>query len=214
MDGDARASTPTTLSSGTWRCDGPSLERTGFCIDPAVTVAVMDVGIIDQIVPFASCTGNCKAGRGCNCAECCRSRYRKGAGQRESHKETEHLCCGIFRAGKGEDREDWWKGAGCLTHLIFGETMGDLLDRMEPLLAAMPAVKSPEGHVHFKNKLMWTFGILVLYFALTNIPVFGLAPRVHRMYSSTGGRSWQVQAVRSCTSVSARSLQHPSCFNS
>ena len=29
--------------------------------------------------------------------------------------------------------------------------MGDLLDRMEPLLVAMPAVKSPEGHVHFKN---------------------------------------------------------------
>ena len=53
--------------------------------------------------------------------------------------------------------------------------MGDLLDRMEPLLAAMPAVKSPEGHVHFKNKLMWTLGILILYFALTNIPVFGLA---------------------------------------
>ena len=45
---------------------------------------------------------------------------------------------------------------------------------MEPLLAAMPAVKSPEGHVHFKNKLMWTLGILILYFALTNIPVFGL----------------------------------------
>ena len=48
---------------------------------------------------------------------------------------------------------------------------------MEPLLAAMPAVKSPEGHVHFKNKLMWTLGILILYFALTNIPVFGLDPR-------------------------------------
>jgi len=53
--------------------------------------------------------------------------------------------------------------------------MGDLLDRMEPILAAMPAVKSPDGHVHFKNKLMWTLGILILYFALTNIPVFGLA---------------------------------------
>jgi preprotein translocase subunit SecY len=53
--------------------------------------------------------------------------------------------------------------------------MGDLLDRMEPILAAMPAVKSPEGHVHFKNKLLWTLGILILYFALTNIPVFGLA---------------------------------------
>jgi len=46
---------------------------------------------------------------------------------------------------------------------------------MEPILAAMPAVKSPDGHVHFKNKLMWTLGILILYFALTNIPVFGLS---------------------------------------
>jgi preprotein translocase subunit SecY len=52
--------------------------------------------------------------------------------------------------------------------------MGNLLDRMEPLLAAMPAVKSPEGHVHFKNKLLWTLGILILYFVLTNIPLFGI----------------------------------------
>ncbi|WAC05506.1 MAG: preprotein translocase subunit SecY [Methanoregula sp.] len=54
--------------------------------------------------------------------------------------------------------------------------MGELLDRLEPLLAAMPAVKSPEGHVHFKNKLVWTLAVLILYFALTNIPVFGLSP--------------------------------------
>ncbi len=54
--------------------------------------------------------------------------------------------------------------------------MGELLDRLEPLLAKMPTVKAPEGHVHFKNKLMWTAGILVLYFALTNIPLFGLDP--------------------------------------
>ncbi len=47
---------------------------------------------------------------------------------------------------------------------------------MEPLLAAMPAVKSPEGHVHFKNKLIWTIAVLILYFVLTNIPVWGLAP--------------------------------------
>ncbi|MCP1714207.1 preprotein translocase subunit SecY [Methanocalculus alkaliphilus] len=54
--------------------------------------------------------------------------------------------------------------------------MGELLDRMEPLLAKMPSVKAPEGHVHFKNKLLWTVAILLLYFVLTNIPVFGLAP--------------------------------------
>lgn len=52
--------------------------------------------------------------------------------------------------------------------------MGTLLDRMEPLLAAMPAVKSPEGHVHFKNKLLWTAGILILYFVMTNIPLWDL----------------------------------------
>lgn len=55
--------------------------------------------------------------------------------------------------------------------------MGDLLDRFEPILAAMPAVRSPEGHVHFKNKLMWTLAILLLYFALTNIDIFGLSPQ-------------------------------------
>ncbi len=54
--------------------------------------------------------------------------------------------------------------------------MGNLLDRMEPLLAAMPSVRSPEGHVHFKNKLLWTAVVLVLYFALTNVPLFGLDP--------------------------------------
>ncbi|HJJ63457.1 MAG TPA: preprotein translocase subunit SecY, partial [Methanocorpusculum sp.] len=53
--------------------------------------------------------------------------------------------------------------------------MGELLDRMEPLLSRMPAVKPPEGHIHFKNKLMWTAAVLLLYFVLTNIPVFGLA---------------------------------------
>ena len=56
----------------------------------------------------------------------------------------------------------------------FGESMGALLDRMEPLLAAMPSVKSPEGHVHFKTKLFWTLGVLVLYFILSNILIFGL----------------------------------------
>ena len=55
--------------------------------------------------------------------------------------------------------------------------MGELLDRFEPILATMPAVKGPEGHVHFKNKLMWTLAILLLYFTLTNIDIFGLSPQ-------------------------------------
>ena len=44
-----------------------------------------------------------------------------------------------------------------------------------PLSNKIPIVKRPEGHVHFKTKLAWTVGVLVLYFALTNVPLFGLS---------------------------------------
>ena len=64
--------------------------------------------------------------------------------------------------------------------------MGEILDRMEPLLAMMPAVKPPEGHVHFKNKLAWTVAILILYFILANIPVFGDAAQIIAMEEDCG----------------------------
>jgi len=44
----------------------------------------------------------------------------------------------------------------------------------EPVLTRMPAVRRPEGHVPFKRKLMWTAGILMLYFFLTNVTLLGL----------------------------------------
>ncbi|MFB6220937.1 MAG: preprotein translocase subunit SecY, partial [Halolamina sp.] len=44
----------------------------------------------------------------------------------------------------------------------------------EPVLTRMPSVTRPEGHVPFRRKLGWTAGILVLYFFLTNIQLFGL----------------------------------------
>ncbi|MFB6092190.1 MAG: preprotein translocase subunit SecY, partial [Haloquadratum sp.] len=44
----------------------------------------------------------------------------------------------------------------------------------EPVLTRMPSVARPEGHVPFRRKLGWTAGILVLYFFLTNVTMFGL----------------------------------------
>jgi preprotein translocase subunit SecY len=44
----------------------------------------------------------------------------------------------------------------------------------EPVLTRMPTVQRPEGHVPFRRKLGWTAGILVLYFFLTNVTLFGL----------------------------------------
>ena len=43
----------------------------------------------------------------------------------------------------------------------------------EPVLTRMPSVRQPEGHVPFKRKLTWTGGILLLYFFLTNVTLYG-----------------------------------------
>jgi preprotein translocase subunit SecY len=43
-----------------------------------------------------------------------------------------------------------------------------------PVLTRMPAVQRPEGHVPFRRKLYWTAGILVLYFFLTNVTLWGI----------------------------------------
>ncbi len=47
-------------------------------------------------------------------------------------------------------------------------------DTAEPVLTRMPSVRRPEGHVPFRRKLTWTAGILVLYFFLTNVFLYGL----------------------------------------
>jgi len=50
-----------------------------------------------------------------------------------------------------------------------------LRDTLEPFFNKLPAVASPEKHVHFKDKLWWTMGVLLLYFALANVPLFGMS---------------------------------------
>jgi len=47
-------------------------------------------------------------------------------------------------------------------------------DTAEPVLTRIPGVARPEGHVPFRRKLGWTAGVLVLYFFLTNVFLFGL----------------------------------------
>ena len=54
------------------------------------------------------------------------------------------------------------------------EEKQSLLYKLKPITDRMPAVRRPEGHVHFRTKLMWVIVILLLYFALTNIWLYGL----------------------------------------
>jgi preprotein translocase subunit SecY len=48
------------------------------------------------------------------------------------------------------------------------------LYRLKPVIDRMPAVKKPDGHVPFKTKMFWTVLILVMYFIMTNVFIYGL----------------------------------------
>ncbi|MGE4274692.1 MAG: preprotein translocase subunit SecY, partial [Candidatus Methanomethylophilaceae archaeon] len=54
------------------------------------------------------------------------------------------------------------------------EEQRSLLYKVKPLAVRLPAVKRPEGHVHFRTKMLWVVAILVLYFVMTNIYLYGL----------------------------------------
>ncbi len=54
------------------------------------------------------------------------------------------------------------------------EEKQSLLYKLKPITDRMPAVRRPEGHVHFRTKIMWVIVILLLYFALTNVWLYGL----------------------------------------
>ncbi len=45
---------------------------------------------------------------------------------------------------------------------------------LEPVINYLPIIKKPKGHVHFRQKLMWTISVLLLYFGLTNIYIYGV----------------------------------------
>jgi preprotein translocase subunit SecY len=51
---------------------------------------------------------------------------------------------------------------------------GSRLYGLKPITSRMPAVSQPKGHVHFRTKLFWTIGILLMYFLLANIYLFGV----------------------------------------
>ncbi len=54
--------------------------------------------------------------------------------------------------------------------------METIIRSLQPYFERIPSVERPKRHVHFKEKFGWTVAILMLYFILTNVPVFGLSP--------------------------------------
>ena len=54
------------------------------------------------------------------------------------------------------------------------EEKPSLLYKVKPIGDRLPAVKRPEGHVHFRTKIMWVAVVLILYFIMSNVYVWGL----------------------------------------
>ncbi len=50
------------------------------------------------------------------------------------------------------------------------------LDYVKPIYSLLPQVANPDKHIGFREKMEWTAIILVLYFVLTQISLYGLSP--------------------------------------
>lgn len=55
---------------------------------------------------------------------------------------------------------------------------------LQPIFGLLPQVRSPSYRVPFKEKLKWTGIILILYFILTQVPLFGLSSTAVDQFSS------------------------------
>ncbi len=60
---------------------------------------------------------------------------------------------------------------------------GSKLHGLKPIIGRMPTIKKPDGHVHFRTKMTWTLTILVIYFAMTNVAIYGLGGETIDLFS-------------------------------
>ena len=60
---------------------------------------------------------------------------------------------------------------------------GSKLHGMKPIIGRMPTITKPEGHVHFRTKMIWTLTILIVYFAMTNVAIYGLGGETIDLFS-------------------------------
>ena len=60
---------------------------------------------------------------------------------------------------------------------------GSKLHGLKPIIGRMPTVKKPDGHVHFRTKMTWALSILIVYFAMTNVAIYGLGSDTIDLFS-------------------------------
>ena len=66
---------------------------------------------------------------------------------------------------------------------------------LQPIFSLLPQVRSPTYRVPFKEKLKWTGVILILYFILSQVTLFGLSATAVDQFASLESSYWQVASV-------------------
>ncbi len=51
---------------------------------------------------------------------------------------------------------------------------GKFLKAFSPFVRIMPEIKQPQREVQFKEKLLWTIVVLIIYLIMSNIPLYGV----------------------------------------
>ena len=54
---------------------------------------------------------------------------------------------------------------------------------LKPLVEHWPAIKKPKGHVHFRQKILWTGICLIMYYVLTQVLLYGVNPETLDMFA-------------------------------
>jgi preprotein translocase subunit SecY len=72
----------------------------------------------------------------------------------------------------------------CLTCLLYTGEESSRLFGLKRLVDVYPSISKPEGHVRFNSKLWTTTFVLIIYFAMTNVMIWGLSAATIDVFSS------------------------------
>jgi hypothetical protein len=72
----------------------------------------------------------------------------------------------------------------CLTCLLYTGEESSRLFGLKRLVDVYPSISKPDGHVRFNSKLWTTTLVLIIYFAMTNVMIWGLSSATIDVFSS------------------------------
>jgi len=87
-----------------------------------------------------------------------------------------YLLVGVALLGLG--------AAGALAILLYSGSESSRLYALSRLVDVYPSITKPEGHVRFNQKMWTTTLVLIIYFMMTNVMIYGLSDSTLDIFSS------------------------------